>query len=99
MTACRAWMASVAMADTRAWSTVPVPRSFWAKRSVADRPEPAAVGLISVGAVMVSSCVVAVGWVASLQGPAASVRVAVGQGGPSSAVLAEVRELVGIDLD
>src|SRR5919202_1048860 len=52
-------MASVAMAETRAGSTPAALRSFWAKRSVALRPEPAAVGLISVEAVMVFSCVVA----------------------------------------
>src|SRR3712207_434683 len=58
MTSCRAVMASVAMADTRAWSTDAVLRCFWAKRSVALRPEPAAVGLISVDAVTV----VLLGW-------------------------------------
>src|SRR3954452_13290992 len=60
MTSCSAWMASVAMAETRAGSTDVPPRVFCAKRSVALRPEPAAVGLASV-AVMVSSCVGAVG--------------------------------------
>src|SRR3712207_2117683 len=51
MTSCRAVMASVAIAETRAWSTSAVERCFWAKRSVALRPEPAAVGLSSVGVV------------------------------------------------
>jgi hypothetical protein len=51
-------MASVAIAETRAWSTEAVLRSFWTKRSVAERPEPAAVGLGAVGALMVFSCVV-----------------------------------------
>src|ERR671927_953977 len=55
MTSCRAVMASVAMADTRAWSTVPALRSFWAKRSVALRPEPAAVGLGTVAVMVISS--------------------------------------------
>src|SRR3712207_269558 len=53
MTSCRAVMASVAMADTRAWSTVAALRSFWAKRSVALRPEPAAVGLGTVAVMVV----------------------------------------------
>src|ERR687894_1525071 len=82
MTSCRAVMASVAMADTRAWSTVAALRSFWAKRSVALRPEPAAVGLGAVGALMVVLLRCGVdGTVASLQGPAASLRV-VGAGRP-----------------
>src|SRR3712207_2105291 len=84
MTSCRAVMASVAMADTRAWSTVAELRSFWAKRSVALRPEPAAVGLGAVGALMVvllRRC----GWGV----PART----------GSAVLAVVRELVGVDVD
>jgi hypothetical protein len=51
-------MASVAMAETRAWSTDVPLRSFWAKRSVALRPEPAALGLGTVGALTVLSCVV-----------------------------------------
>src|SRR3954462_3690414 len=59
MTSCSAWMASVAIAETRAGSTDVPLRVFCAKRSVALRPEPAAVGLASV-AVMVSSCVGAV---------------------------------------
>src|SRR3712207_8964190 len=56
MTSCRAVMASVAMADTRAWSTVAALRSFWAKRSVALRPEPAAVGLGTVAVMVVLLC-------------------------------------------
>src|SRR5688572_2080590 len=84
MTSCSAWMAPVAMALTRAWSTVPPARSFCAKRSVAERPDPAADGLISVDAVMAFSCVGADG--------SCAVR-------PGSAVPAVARELVRVDLD
>jgi hypothetical protein len=58
---CSAVMAAVATADTRAGSAAPVACSRWTKRAVADRPEPAAVGSISVGVVMACSCLVAGG--------------------------------------
>src|ERR687894_244951 len=45
--------ASVAIAETRAWSTSAAPRCFCAKRSVALRPEPAAVGLGTVAVMVV----------------------------------------------
>src|SRR3712207_1469123 len=88
MTSCRAVMASVAMADTRAWSTVAVLRSFWAKRSVALRPEPAAVGLgtVAVMVVLLRRCGRGCGAVGGVvQSP--------------STVLAVAGELVGVDLD
>src|SRR3712207_1745334 len=53
MTSCSALRVSVAIAETRAWSTSAALRCFCAKRSVALRPEPAAVGLGTVGALMV----------------------------------------------
>src|SRR3954449_7764125 len=45
-------MASVAIADTRAWSTGPVARSLAANAAVALRPDPAALGLCSVVVMM-----------------------------------------------
>src|SRR3712207_6135205 len=83
MTSCSAVRASVAIAETRAWSTSAALRCFCAKRSVALRPEPAAVGLGAVGALMVVLlCRCGGGAVPS-----------------PSAVLPVAGELVGVDLD
>src|SRR3954463_1515707 len=99
MTSCRAVIASVAIAETRAGSTAAALRCLEANCSVAERPDPAAVGFGAVGADMWFSlrrC----GWVGGL--PAGSRRELArggGQGGPFSAVPAVVRQLVRVDVD
>src|SRR3954452_3664234 len=99
MTSCRAVIASVAIAETRAGSAEATLRLFWANRSVAERPEPAAVGLGAVGADMEFSlrrC----GWGGGF--PAGSRRELAsggGRGGLFSAVPAVVRQLVRVDVD
>src|SRR5688500_18514700 len=88
MTSCTAASASVTTASTRAWSTVPAPRSLRANTAVAERPKSAADGVISV-----SGCVVVMG-ISSCGGA-----VRKGKGCGKSAVLAVARELVRVDLD
>src|SRR3712207_8913977 len=100
MTSCRAVMASVAMADTRAWSTVAALRSFWAKRSVALRPEPAAVGLGTVAVMVVLLCRCGRGVVRRRPPCRAPPRACEWWGaGRSLPVLPVAGELVGVDLD